>query len=103
MKRIVAILALALFATPVLARDAAVKGTIRKNGTYVSPHHRTTPNKTRTDNYSSTPNVNPYTSKEGRVDPYAVKPPVKLLQALARSRRSKRRGGITCSCKGTLL
>lgn len=75
MIRIVATLVLALLATSTPAKDAPVKGTIRKNGTYVAPHHRTTPNNTRADNYSSKPNVNPYTGKEGRVDPTAPKPP----------------------------
>ncbi len=79
MKRTMAIVVVSILTTsvPALARDAAVRGTIRKDGTIVAPHHRTTPNKTRTDNYSSTPNINPYTGKEGRSDPYAVKPPVK--------------------------
>jgi hypothetical protein len=61
-----------------LARDTTVKGRVRKDGKYVAPHHRTAPNKTRTDNYSSKPNVNPYTGKSGRVDPYA--PPRKARQ-----------------------
>ena len=74
MKRSIAVLVLAFLTAPTFAGDAAVKGTVRKDGVYVAPHHRTTPNKTRTDNYSSKPNVNPYTGKAGRVDPYAPKP-----------------------------
>ena len=77
MKRTIALVVLTVFAAPTLAQDAAVKGTVRKDGVYVAPHHRTTPNKTRTDNYSSKPNVNPYTGKAGRIDPYALKPAAK--------------------------
>jgi hypothetical protein len=72
--RVVTMVFLVVAAGSALARDTTVKGSVRKDGTYVSPHHRTTPNKTRTDNYSSKPNVNPYTGKRGTVDPYAPKP-----------------------------
>ena len=57
------------------ARDHAVRGHVKKDGTYVSPTRSTNPNSTRTDNYSSKPNVNPYSGREGRIDPYAPKPP----------------------------
>lgn len=53
---------------------AKVKGHVTKKGTYVSPHTRTNPDSSRTNNYSSKPNVNPYTGKRGTVDPYAPKP-----------------------------
>lgn len=42
-----------------------VKGYTRKDGTYVAPHERTSPNHTKNDNYSTKGNVNPYTGKEG--------------------------------------
>ena len=77
MKRMIAVAILSLFAATTFARDGTVKGGFRKDGAYVEPHHRTTPNATRTDNYSSKPNVNPYTGKAGQVDPYAPKPPAK--------------------------
>jgi hypothetical protein len=48
-----------------------VSGYLRSNGTYVMPSHRTSPNSTRLDNWSSKPNVNPYTGKQGTKDPYA--------------------------------
>jgi hypothetical protein len=62
--------------------DGQVKGTFRKDGSYVPPHHRTKPNQTKLDNYSSKPNVNPYSGKAGTVDPYAPKPakPPKYLR-----------------------
>lgn len=47
-----------------------VDGHIRRDGTYVAPSYRTAPNNTLTDNYSSKPNVNPYTGQAGTVDPY---------------------------------
>lgn len=52
------------FAMPVTASQF-VHGYVRKNGTYVSPHMRSTPNTTKYDNYSSHGNTNPYTGKKG--------------------------------------
>lgn len=46
-----------------------VRGYYRKNGTYVQPHYRTRPNYTKSDNWSTKGNVNPYTGKAGTVDP----------------------------------
>jgi hypothetical protein len=51
------------------ARPVKVKGYTKKNGTYVAPHVRTSPNKTKMDNYSTKGNVNPVTGKPGTVDP----------------------------------
>jgi len=63
--------------TPATAQTTHVKGHVRKDGTYVPPHYRTNPNTTKTDNFSSKPNVNPYTGKQGTVDPYAPPKPKK--------------------------
>lgn len=52
-----------------------VKGHVTKDGTYVPPHVRTSPNGTKLDNYSTKGNVNPYTGKEGTKDPFAPTPP----------------------------
>lgn len=49
-----------------------VTGYTRSNGTYVQPHYQTTPNQTKADNWSSRPNVNPYTGKAGSKDPYST-------------------------------
>jgi hypothetical protein len=46
-----------------------VSGYTRSNGTYVTGHHQTNPNGTKYDNWSSKGNVNPYTGKEGTIDP----------------------------------
>jgi hypothetical protein len=52
-----------------LSGSHGVKGYIKKDGTYVAPHRQTNPNKTQRDNWSSKPNVNPYTGKEGTKEP----------------------------------
>lgn len=49
-----------------------VSGYTRANGTYVQPHYQTDPNNTKTDNYSTQGNVNPYTGQEGTRNPYAT-------------------------------
>ena len=63
-----------LFMTLVLAtlaqfafgqKQVYVNGYYRSNGTYVQPHYRTSPNKTVYDNWSTYPNVNPYTGQTG--------------------------------------
>lgn len=51
--------------------DHTVSGYVKKDGTYVAPAHATNPNSTKLDNYSTKGNVNPYTGKEGPIDPYA--------------------------------
>lgn len=52
-----------------------VRGYYRKNGTYVAPYVRSSPNSSRTDNYSSRGNYNPYTGRQGTVDPYRESQP----------------------------
>lgn len=47
------------------AGDVDVRGYFRKDGTYVEPYHRTSPNNTINDNYSTSPNINPWTGKQG--------------------------------------
>ena len=48
-----------------------VQGYTRANGTYVQPYVRTAPDNTRENNWSSKPNIDPYTGKEGTKNPYA--------------------------------
>jgi hypothetical protein len=73
-------LALAIFlvlawALPVMAQfygqDQNVRGHTRQDGTYVQPHHRTAPDNSRFNNYSTQGNVNPYTGQMGTVNPYS--------------------------------
>lgn len=62
-----------------LATDASaqvrVKGYTRKDGTYVAPHYRSSPNSSKHDNYSTQGNYNPYTGKKGTVNPYSYPVP----------------------------
>lgn len=58
-------------ATTAHAQVRSTRGYVKSNGTYVAPHYSTTPNATRTDNWTSRPNVNPYTGKAGTKNPYA--------------------------------
>ena len=51
------------------AGDHAVRGHVTKKGTYVAPTRATNPNSTQRDNYSSKPNVNPYSGKAGTRTP----------------------------------
>lgn len=66
-KFIVAIAALVGFTS--VQADTYVDGYYRKNGTYVQPHYRSSPNSTINDNYSTAPNVNPYTGERGTRSP----------------------------------
>jgi PBCV-specific basic adaptor domain len=45
--------------------DDYVNGYFKKDGTYVNGHYKTSPNATNVDNYTTRPNVNPYTSNDG--------------------------------------
>ena len=47
-----------------------VNGYYRKNGTYVQPHYRSSPNSTKMDNWSTKGNVNPYTGQVGTKNVY---------------------------------
>ncbi len=47
------------------AQDHLVNGYVKQDGTYVAPHMQTKPNNTRTDNYSTVGNTNPYTGVPG--------------------------------------
>jgi hypothetical protein len=45
--------------------DVYVRGYVRSNGTYVSPHFRSNPDGILSNNWSTYPNVNPYTGDIG--------------------------------------
>ncbi len=57
------------------ARGVRVSGYVKKDGTYVAPHYRSSPNRSTLDNYSTRGNYNPYTGQAGKKDPYALPPP----------------------------
>lgn len=46
-----------------------VKGYVNSNGDYVKGYYRTVSNETINDNFSTRPNVNPYTGKVGEIEP----------------------------------
>lgn len=45
--------------------DVYVRGYVRSNGTYVQPHYRSNPDGNFYNNWSTKPNINPYTGKMG--------------------------------------
>jgi hypothetical protein len=66
--RMLALLVL-LVSGAAFAKDTYVQGYTRKDGSYVQPHHRTSPDSNPYNNYSTTGNTNPYTGKAGTHDP----------------------------------
>jgi hypothetical protein len=63
---------LLLFSAPLVVLaddDVSVKGYFRRDGTYVQPHMRSAPDSSFNNNWSTSPNVNPYTGKEGTRQP----------------------------------
>lgn len=69
MKKIL-VLSLLVFGCNAAIADSNVRGYVKKDGTYVAPHVKTSPNNTTLDNYSTKGNTNPYTGKPGTKDPY---------------------------------
>ena len=64
------VLALTLMlAASVASAQVHVSGYTKKDGTYVAPHQRSTPNDTTLDNYSTKGNINPYIGKPGTKNP----------------------------------
>lgn len=67
---IVLALSLVLFTVEKVHASSRVGGYSRRNGSYVAPHYRSTPNYSKWDNWSTKGNYNPYTGKKGYVNPY---------------------------------
>jgi len=65
---IVVLLAILAVASTCFA-DVYVHGYTKSNGTYVAPHHRSSPNSTKSDNWSTSGNTNPYTGSQGSIQP----------------------------------
>jgi hypothetical protein len=69
-----AILALVLLASLITA-DAQgyhyTRGYYRSNGTYVQPHYQTNPDRNIYNNWSTYPNINPFTGRQGTINPYS--------------------------------
>lgn len=64
------ILSLALLAAGAASAQTYVAPHVRSDGTFVQGHVRSTPNGTRSDNYGTRGNVNPYTGQSGTLSPY---------------------------------
>jgi hypothetical protein len=73
-KLLLGLIATALI-TPALSAQVRVQGHIRKDGTYVAPHYRSAPDNNIYNNYSTKPNINPYTGQTGTVNPYSQPAP----------------------------
>ncbi len=75
----VAVVLLALsFSTEAFAQ-VYVEGYFRSNGTYVAPHWRSSPDNSYNNNWSVSPNVNPYTGNRGTLSPtWNDRPPTNL-------------------------
>lgn len=67
--RLIIVVILALGAVNAWSQDVRVRGNVTKNGTYVQPHMRTSPDGKFSNNYSSEGNVNPYTGELGYKKP----------------------------------
>ncbi len=68
------LLGLLVFVSPVEAKTVKVKGYYKPSTMkYVAPSYRTSPNKTKFDNYSTKGNYNPYSGKKGTANPYKYK------------------------------
>lgn len=66
---LVSLVIILLAALPVVAEDVYVNGYTRKDGTYVPPHFRSAPDGNPNNNWSTYPNVNPYTGQQGTRHP----------------------------------
>lgn len=59
------------FVNSAQAKTSSVRGYFKPStGKYVVPYFKTTPNKTKIDNFSTKGNYNPYTGKKGYVSPF---------------------------------
>lgn len=59
-----------LFPTISFSKNVHVRGGYTKSGSYRQSHYRTSPNRTKSDNWSTKGNVNPYTGKKGYKSAY---------------------------------
>lgn len=77
MKKLIALIGLALLVVVgAVSADQSVNGYYRKDGTYVQPYYRSSPDSSYNNNWSVSPNVNPYSGQRGSQRPtYNDKPP----------------------------
>jgi len=74
MSRLLIVAVFALVPT-IATAQTHVDGHYRRDGTYVPPHYRTSPDGNTFNNWSTRGNVNPYTGERGTVDPYKQQSP----------------------------
>ncbi len=65
MKILISFLILLSSIESIILADTYVRGYTKSNGTYVAPHYRSDANNTKSDNWSTRGNKNPYTGKYG--------------------------------------
>lgn len=70
-KTIIIAIALTIAVPAITVADEYVNGYVRRDGTYVQPHYRSSPDSSPYNNYSSKGNYNPYTGRQGTVTPPA--------------------------------
>lgn len=73
MKKLIVLLSMFVILSGLLSvvhakSSARVRGYTKKSGTYVASHRRTTPDKSKFNNYSTKGNYNPYSGKGGTKD-----------------------------------
>lgn len=69
MKKVLIAATVALSACSAALADEYVQGHVTKNGTYVAPHYRSSPDSSYNNNWSVKGNVNPYTGRSGYRNP----------------------------------
>lgn len=85
MKFILSIIFLGIFAICSAQTNSShtrVSGYLRKDGTYVQGHYRTSPNATINDNFSTYGNINPYTGKHGWITRESASNPLATFESL---------------------
>jgi len=69
MKRFVLLLLFACVSMPICNAQVGVRGYVNDRGRYVQPHYRSMPDSSYNNNWSTRPNVNPYTHRQGTLAP----------------------------------
>jgi hypothetical protein len=69
MKTFLCALAVAFVCSSVAQAQVSVRGYYSGSGRYVQPHHRSSPDASYNNNWSVSPNVNPYTGRAGTLSP----------------------------------
>lgn len=70
MRKAILVLVVLAMSSTAMARSVSVRGHIRSDGTYVAPHVRSAPDNTTINNWSTAPNINPYTGQAGKRDAF---------------------------------